>query len=171
MFSTVCLSHRCPIMETPLDVLSRAASFVHANEEEGKSDLHYTFVEMCFVCLGVHMHCGQTSMGFIYFFVSACMFSAMGTIDAFVKCRLAVSDTHQANKTKHHQLPSAIIQKQFTCLCQPAFLGFRVEWFSVLSLPPFHRLLLTSHLCYWYVSLITLLFFLFVLLFLSPNHV
>lgn len=27
---------RCPTMETPLDVLSRAASFVHANEEEGK---------------------------------------------------------------------------------------------------------------------------------------
>lgn len=25
-------------METPLDVLSRAASFVHANEEEGECD-------------------------------------------------------------------------------------------------------------------------------------
>ena len=25
-------------METPLDVLSRAASFVHANEEEGEFD-------------------------------------------------------------------------------------------------------------------------------------
>lgn len=96
-----------------------------------------------------------TTMGFIYFFCVGLhvdevhvLFSAMGTIDAFVKCRLAVSDTHQANKTKHHQLPSALLQKQFTCLCQPAFPGFRVGWFSVLSLPPFHCLLLTSHLCY-----------------------
>lgn len=38
IFSTVPspLSHRHPSMETPLDVLSRAASFVHANEEESK---------------------------------------------------------------------------------------------------------------------------------------
>lgn len=32
------LSHSHPSMETPLDVLSRAASFVHANEEEGEFD-------------------------------------------------------------------------------------------------------------------------------------
>lgn len=40
------LSHRHPSMETPLDVLSRAASFVHANEEEGKFD-HTTRFLLC----------------------------------------------------------------------------------------------------------------------------
>lgn len=152
MFSTVCLSHRCPIMETPLDVLSRAASFVHANEEEGKSDCT-THSWRCVLSVWVYM-CTVDKLVWDFFFlcvglhVDKVLFSAMGTIDAFVKCRLAVSDTHQANKTEHHQLPSALLQKQLTCLCQPAFPGFRVGWFSVLSLPPFHCLLLTSHLCY-----------------------
>ena len=44
MFNTLpppLLSRRRPSMETPLDVLSRAASFVHANEEESKC-LHTT---------------------------------------------------------------------------------------------------------------------------------
>lgn len=138
MFSTVCLSHRWPIMETPLDVLSRAASFVHANEEEGKSDCTVDKLVWVFFFFCVGLHVDKVHV----------LFFAMGTIDAFVQCRLAVSDTHQANKTKHHQLPSALLQKQLTCLCQPAFPGFRAGWFSVLSLPPFHCLLLTSHLCY-----------------------
>lgn len=39
-------------METPLDVLSRAASFVHASEEESKFP-HSAVVHHVFVCVSV----------------------------------------------------------------------------------------------------------------------
>lgn len=44
-------------METPLDVLSRAASFVHANEEESKFS-HNATVPLVFVvsASGVHRY-------------------------------------------------------------------------------------------------------------------
>ena len=50
-------------METPLDVLSRAASFVHANEEESKFS-HDAMVPLvfCYVSRGLcsqKVDCGQ----------------------------------------------------------------------------------------------------------------
>lgn len=52
------LFHRHPNMETPLDVLSRAASFIHANEEDGTFDQPTYFLFVCGVQLrGVPLLC------------------------------------------------------------------------------------------------------------------
>lgn len=66
-------------METPLDVLSRAASFVHANEEEGKSDSicsgvfwlrrcttnHYAIFSLAFVAIRFNLSGSGTKGVFV----------------------------------------------------------------------------------------------------------
>lgn len=49
-------------METPLDVLSRAASFVHANEEESKFS-HNAGVPLVFGCLSGGLCCQEVNCG------------------------------------------------------------------------------------------------------------
>lgn len=85
---------RCPTMETPLDVLSRAASFVHANEEEGKCHSSHRHVFWLPRCTSALLMNSCAIFLFSYFFLASgairrgSCFCGIRTIEVFVKYKL-----------------------------------------------------------------------------------
>lgn len=132
---------RHPNMETPLDVLSRAASFVHANEEDGTFDqpTHFLFVYgvelrgVSLLCL--HCQCNMCTI------LTVCVITAIlhpCCASCFViSLGAALSCTSLAD-------PDQILR---TATFYPVSLCFHLGQFSVSSvLPPFKCLFLTSFL-------------------------
>lgn len=122
------LSRRRPSMETPLDVLSRAASFVHANEEESKC--HHTTSSSGVFC-SLSSFCSAVKRCPVPFVpLESCHLSMKYNImfshkprpcflpgDNRRLCAAVQAADTQANKTNHTQLPPALLFNSAAGLC------------------------------------------------------